>query len=245
MILDNLPSLAALEIDLASSEMVRRRSRPIGEMNAKLCKRWSDTIKERSAGKLPSYETLKGDMLGAANADRDKDTGLKQLPMSPWPLAVPSFQHWSSKGVKNLKRDASKYALVSLAEVVVVSGYRRTLLKKSDAARFFRTKIWKMLNQDLKKRAGVATQWNFPDGIEWQHTYGAHEYENVGELLQEHAYAHEGKGRAQDITGLINKIVKHPFALMKPGDPAYTGVVAPEVDASVRQLFDVSHDVFI
>jgi len=60
-------------------------------------------------------------------------------------------------------------------------------------------------------------------------------------VLQDHTYAHKGKEWVQDIMGLMNKIIKHPFALMKPGDPAYIGVVTPEVDHSVRQLFEVNH----
>jgi len=136
MILVHLPMLVELEIDLASSEMVRTCNHPIGDVTAQLYKKWSEIIKEQSAGKLPSCETLKGDML-RTGGDRDMDTGLKQVPNSPWPLMVPSFQHWSSKGVKNLKRDTSKYALVSLAEVVIVSGYWQELLNMLPAACFF------------------------------------------------------------------------------------------------------------
>jgi len=101
--------------------------------------------------------------------------------------------------------------------------------------------IWKMLNEDLKKWAGVTMEWNFPNGIKWKRKAHSGPYKDSGEVLYDHAYAYEGKERAQEIMGLINKIIKHPFALMKPGDPAYDRVVAPEVNASVRQLFEVSY----
>jgi len=92
MVFQNLPLLAQLKIDLASSEMMRWHSRPIGEMTAQSSKKWLKIIKEQLAGGLPSYETLKGGMVRVGGG-RDKDTGLKELPKSPWLLAVPSFQH--------------------------------------------------------------------------------------------------------------------------------------------------------
>lgn len=252
LILYNLAALAELEIDLASSEMVNKRSRPTSDMHDEPNQRWTKLIKERSASEpCPyEYEKLQGEML-QPTLPRDKETDLKQLADGPWPLNVPSFHHWSSKSVKNPKRDAPKYALVALAEVIVVSDYRADLLKNSYAARFFRTEIRKLLNQDLKKKpqhgAGRARQdtgWNFPDGIQWrdQHCLAT---ENVSALLQEHSCVHDAKGGAQEVMGLMKRIVKHPMTLMKPGDSAYAGMVAPEVDASLRQLFDVRREVAI
>jgi len=72
-------------------------------------------------------------------------------------------------------------------------------------------------------------EWNFGNGIKWNHRK-RHDEWNTGELLQEHVYAYEGKERAQEITGIINKIIKHPFVQMKPGNAAYIRVVTPEVD---------------
>jgi hypothetical protein len=253
LIFININTLAQLEIDLASSEMVKNSSRPVGDVYDESYKQWLTTIKKGFASGLCPYdlEKLKEDMLRfrANNMSRDKETGLKYLADGPWPLNVASFHHWSSKTVKNPKRDTPKYALVSLAEIVVVSGYRADLLKKSHAARFFRTEIRKILNRNLKElqgSAGLAVQgtgWDFPDGIECKDQHSV-ETENVDQLLQQHAYVRDGKGGAQEITGLINRIIKQPIALMKPWDPEYAGMVAPEVHEGLQNLFAVRRDDF-
>lgn len=228
--------------------MVRLRTRPNGNLSEDLTAQIDEEIWKKSGGKL-SYKEL-ADKLLSAKLSRGSEAKLKELEGIPWPLGIRSMHHWSSKSVKNSKRDIPKHALMALVETLVVKEYRPTLLRRSTAARFLRTRVLKILNCGLKKPIGRAqlqgqghVKWAYPDGIEWEQQELA-PHTDAGELLFDHSCTVDAKRGGQEVVGLLNRILKHKAALIKPGDPTYANVVAPEVADGVRNLLGVSGQSF-
>ena len=241
--MSNIESLAQLEVDLASPEMARMHSRPTGDLKGKHLARWNAELREKLGGES-SCEDLAKKLLGT-KIRRDRETGLKELKGVPWPLSVPSMHHWSSKMLKNAKRDVPKHALMALIEVLVVSEYRPKLFQKSAATRFLRTRLKQVLEDGLKPKGSMGRQgegrikWTYADGIEWEpQNFISHS--GARKLLLEHSRIAETKERGQEVVGLMNRILKHKAALMKPGDPEYSGIVAPEVAECAHNLLNVS-----
>jgi hypothetical protein len=238
---NSLDHLAQLEIDLARPEILRFRSRPIGEMSQTMFDEWDYIIKDKSSNKL-SYKDLVERMMDI-RLPRDPDTELKVLDDSPWPLSVRSIHHWSSKTLKNAKRDAPKHALVALAEVVVVAEYRPKLLEVSEAARYLRTRILSLLNQGVKKAQGGARgKWEYPDNIKCRDEAPV-EFDSHQKLLLKHSCIVDEKNGREEVSALMKTILKHRLAMMKPGDQAYLNLVAPEVVDGARELLNVSGGV--
>lgn len=211
-------------------------------MKAETFDQWDYLIKDKSGGEL-SYKDLVEQILGAADVTRDQDTDLKELDDGPWPLAVRSMYHWSARTLKNPKRDAPKHALVALAEVVVVDEYRGKLLEVSQAARFFRSGLLSILNQGLKRpRSGAQAKWEYPDGIKSASSDPVIP-ENHRDLLMNHSCIIDEKTGRQEVSALMRSILNHRLALIKPGDPAYVNVLAPEIVNGARELLDVSGSV--
>lgn len=243
LLISNIESLCQLEIDLSGPEMVTLRSRPTGALNEDLIARIDRDMQNKLDSSL-SYQKLVDKMLDP-KLSRDFETKLKDLEGSPWPLRVRSIHHWSSKTVKNAKRDIPKHALMALAEALVVLEYRPKLFYRSSAACFLRTSLFKILNCGLKKPKDGAQhrkqgdiKWAYLDGIEWErqeHAFPA----DARRLLLEHSCIVDTNDGGQQIVRLLNRILKHKVALMKPGDPIYANMVAPEVADGVYNLLYV------
>jgi hypothetical protein len=213
--------------------MIRLRSRPTGDLDEDLIARVDLEMEKRPDSGL-SYKKLVDKMLDP-KLSRDPDTKFKELEGSPWPLRVRSIHHWSSKSVKNAKRDIPKHALMALAEALVVSEYRPKLLYESTAARFLRTSLFKVLNCGLTQ-GGI--KWAYPDGVKWEHQEHASPAD-ARKLLLDHSCMVDANDGGRQVVGLLNRILKHKVALVKPGDPTYANMVAPEVADGVRKLLDV------
>ena len=248
LLMSNVESLAQLEVDLASPEMTMLRSRPTGDLNEGHMAQ-VDLEMQKTSGRKLSYKDLADKMLRAKQG-RDPETELKELEDAPWPLDVRSIHHWTSKAVKNAKRDIPKHAFVALAEEFVVSEYRPKLLRESTAACFLRTSLHTILNYGLKKpksRTRLQNQgpikWTYPDGLGWEHQKLVSHVDSR-KLLLDHSCMVDTKVGGKEIVGLLNRILKHKVALMKPGDPTYAGMVAPEVANGVRNLLNVSFEIF-
>ena len=245
--MDSVESLAQLEVDLASPEMAKLCSRPtgLGHLKSHAMSQLGDKIQEKSNGKF-KYKEL-SDKLLKARSVRGLGAESKELEEVPWPLHVRSMHHWSSKTLKNAKRDVPKHAIVACMEDLTVSDYRPKLLSESAAACYLRTGLHKILNSGLKKIKG-ATQprgqgrikWTYHDGLSWEDKSLTPGSSDARKLLLDHSRLVEGKERGQEVVGLLNRILKHSSALIKPGDQAYAGVVAPEVSTCVQNLLNVS-----
>lgn len=224
--------------------MAKLRTRPTGDLSKDdVIVKWDKEVQQKSGGKS-SYRDLVLQMHDPSLA-RDPETGLKELGGGPWPLRVPSIHHWSSKTLKNLKRDVPKHALAALIEVFVVAEYRPKLLLESAAARFLRTCLHKTLDYGLKKRkgsAGLQTQgrikWTYPDGVGWEQTWTTSR-SDASKLLTDHSCILDVRESGQEVVGLLGRILQHKAAHVKLGDPACLGVVAPEVSRCVHNLLDV------
>ena len=81
-------------------------------------------------------------------------------------------------------------------------------------------------------------KWTYTDGIKWE-PQNFISCANARKLLLEHSHITETKERGQEIIGLMNHILKHKAALMKPGDPEYSGIVALEVAEYAYNLLNV------
>jgi hypothetical protein len=247
--MSNVESLAQLEIDLASPEITTLCSRPTGDLNEDRMAQ-VDLEMQKKSGRKSSYKDLANKMLSTKQG-RDSETELKELEGAVWPLDVRSMHHWSSKAVKNAKRDIPKHAFVALAEAFVVSEYRPKLLRESIAARFLRTSLHTILNNGLKKpKSGTRLQnqgrikWTYPDGLEWDHQELVSHVDSR-KLLLDHSCIVDIKDGGKEIVGLLDRILRHKVALIKPGDPTYAGMVAPEVAGGVRSLLNVSYEIYI
>ena len=245
--MDSIESLTQLEIDLASPEMAKLSSRltGLGHLKSHAMSQLGDEVQEKSNGKFKCKELA--DKLLKARSVRGPGAESKELEEVPWPLRVRSMHHWSSKTLKNAKRDVPKHAIVACMEVLTVSDYRPKLLRESAAARYLRTILRKILNSGLKKIKG-ATQprgqgrikWTYHDGLSWEDKSFTPGSSDARKLLLDHSRLVEGKERGQEVVGLLNRVLKHKAALIKSGDQAYADVVAPEVSTCVRNLLNVS-----
>jgi len=249
LLVSNVKSLSQLEIDLASPEMSRADSRPVGEPTGNALTRWEAEVQEKP-GQGSSYKELTKKLLGTTTR-RNKKTGIKELEGVPWPLGARSMHHWSSRTLKNAKRDVPRHALLGLIEKLVVSEYRAKLFHKSAAACFLRTRLQQILEDGLKEPEGSTdlqgqgrAKWTYPDGIKWEpKSFASHA--EASKLLLDDSRIAETKERGQEISGLLNRILRHKAALMKPGDPEYSGMVAPEVSESVYNLLNVSCESYL
>jgi hypothetical protein len=245
-LVDSVQSIAQLEIDLSSSEVRALHFRPSGDLNKDLFPKLGADLLSKSDGKF-SYTKVVEEMHNP-DLKRNSETELKELDVEgcPWPLKVQSMHHWSSKGTKNQKRDLPKHALMAISEALVVSEYRTELLQGSAAARFLRTGLHEILDRDLKKPTGSAARlpkegrikWTYPDGIHWA-CQTAVSCTNSRMLLLDHSCIVDGRDSGHEVVGLMNKVLRHKTALMKPEDPEYAGMVAPEVADAVKNLLDV------
>ena len=247
LLMSNVKSLAQLEMDLASPEMTMLRACPTGDLNED-CMAQVDLEMQKKSGRELLYKDLANKML-CTKQGCDSETELKELEGALWPLDVRSMHHWSSKAVKNAKRDIPKHAFVALAEAFAVSEYRPKLLCKSTAARFLRTSLQAVLNHGLKKpKSGKRLQnqgsikWTYPDGLEWDHQELVSHVDSR-KLLLDHSCIVDIKDGGKEIVGLLNRILRHKVALVKPGDPKYAGMVAPEVADGVCSLLNVSYEI--
>jgi hypothetical protein len=243
----SVESLAQLEVDLASPEMVRLRSlRPTGDLSSHIIAQLDKKVKEKSKGKF-KYLELAGKLVSARSV-RDLGTEPKELEGVPWPLSVRSMHHWSSKTLKNPKRDLPKHAIMAFVEELAVSEYRPKLLHESAAACHLRTSLHRILDVGLKKIKGSRQpqgrgriKWTYHDTLDWDHKKSfTPSRSDARKLLLDHSHLVVEKERGQQVVGLLNRILKHEVALVKPGDQAYGDVVAPEVADCVCNLLNVS-----
>jgi len=238
----NIQSLAQLEIDLSSQEMLRLCTRPTGNPKGSPKTQLDKNIQ---SGTSVSCKDLAEKMLNPKLA-RNSETGLKELEGAPWPLTVQSLYHWSSKARKNAKRDVPKLALMALTEVLVVSKYRPRLFLESTAACILRTKLHKTLDYGLKTpEVGAQLQgqsrikWTYADGLLWE-PKDLPPHVDAKRLLLDHAHLVDAAEGGQEVVGLLGRVLRHKAALMKPGDPTYGNMVAPEVAGCVQNLLEVS-----
>lgn len=242
--LNSVESLAQLEVDLASPEMAQLRSlRPTGDLSSSVIAQLDTKVKQKSNDAFKYLELA--EKLVKARSVRDSGA---ELEGGPWPLSVRSMHHWSSKTLKNAKRDLPKHAIMAYVEVVVVSEYRPKLLRESAAACHLRTSLHKILNLGLKKIKGSSTlpqsrghtKWTYHDSLGWDHEKSfTPSCSDARKLLLDHSRLAVEKERGQQVVGLLNRILKHEVALVKPGDQEYGDVVSPEVAGCVHNLLNV------
>ena len=245
----NIQSLAQLEADLSSPEMVRLCTRPTGDLKKGQMEQLDRKVQTK-LGYVCSYKKLAEKMLNTKLA-HNLETGLKKLEGSPWPLTVQSLHHWSSKACKNLQRDLPKLILRALTEVVVISEYCPKLLLELTAACFLQTELLKVLDHGLKIPKGGAQiqgqnhiKWTYPDGVQWEPTnLRLPPQTDARGLLFNHARMVDTREGGQEVVKLLGGILRHKAALIKPEDPAYGNMVAPEVASCVQSLLNVSSRV--
>ena len=101
LLVANIQSLAQLEADLSSPEMVRLCTRLTGDLKKGQMEQLDRKVLKKF-GAACLYKKLAEKMLKTKLA-YNSETGLKELEDGPWPLAVQSMYHWSSKAQKNQK----------------------------------------------------------------------------------------------------------------------------------------------
>ena len=113
---------------------------------------------------------------------------------------------------------------MALAKVIVVVEYWLKLLCKSGAAHFFQSEVLSLLNQGLKRpQSGTNPKWEYP--------------------VINHVHVIDIRQGGEEVSTLINHILKHRFAMIKLGGLAYLNVIASEVSESIHHLLNVSNEV--